>query len=198
VADILSRLPQSAKRRFVSLNIDGSDLRIIALDGLQITRFVTRPLDSFLLPDGIVANPPAFGAAVRTILNEYEIAGGPVVAGFADVGVHTRLLLLPRRRDLNVSDEVKRVTKTDPLLAPETNRLFHQVVDEQADQVTVFILAVRREPLAAFMAGLGAAGIDPLKVELRPLALVRGVGQSQIVIAHAERTICRLLCAAWR
>ena len=84
-----------ARRRLTSLSIDGSDLRIITLEDVRITRFVSRPLDAVLLPDGTVADPSAFGAAVRTILNEYEIADAPVVAGFADVGAQARLLALP-------------------------------------------------------------------------------------------------------
>lgn len=196
MAGILSGLSRSGsdlfsslgRRPIIGLSIEGADLRVICVDRRKIVRIVSRPLDPELMPGGVVADPAAFGHAVRTILNEYELPKATVVASFPDVNAISKMLPLPKNAMMKVAEVVEREARRDPIIGNGEYRIFHQVVNESPTEIMVFVLAVRNAPLTQYLAGLRQAAIVPQMVELRPLAMIRAINQPHIIIANVERT----------
>jgi hypothetical protein len=197
VAGILSSVSHSVgetlssltRHPIIGLSIEGSDLRLICVDGRKIVRIVCKPLEPDLMPGGIVADPDAFGLAVRTILNEYELPrGATVVAGFPDVSAIGKMLTLPRDATTKVAQVVEREARRDPLIGNGEYRIFHQTVNQSQAEITVFVLAVRSDPLDKYLAGLKHAAITPQMVELRSLAMIRAINQPHTIIVNVERT----------
>lgn len=185
VSDTLSSF---GRHPIIGLSIEGTDLRVICVDRRKIVRIVAKPLEPELVPGGVVADPAAFGLAVRNILNEYELPKATVVAGFPDVNAISRMLTLPRDATTKVAQVVEREARRDPVISNGGYRIFHQMVSESPTQITVFVLAIRRAPLEQYLAGLKQAAIIPQMVELRPLAMIRAINQPHIIIANVERT----------
>jgi Tfp pilus assembly PilM family ATPase len=196
VAGILTGLSQSVsdtlsslrRHPIIGLSIEGSDLRLICVDGRSIVRIVSKPLAPELMPGGIVADPAAFGLAVRTILNEYELPRATVVAGFPDVSAIGKMLILPRDATAKIAQVVEREARRDPVIGNGEYRIFHQTVNKSTTSMTVFVLAVRSDPLDRYLAGLKHAGITPQLVELRSLAMIRAINQPHTIIVNVERT----------
>jgi hypothetical protein len=189
-------LPSRGQREIIGLSIEGNDLRIICVQEHEIVRFINRPLDPKLIPDGVVPDPAAFGLAVKKILTDYNLNPATVIAGFPDVKAVSKIVELQKQRGLSFADAVKRAARIELLVDDTGWRVFHQVVAQHSEQMKVFLLAVRRAPLADYMKGLKLAGIAPVMVDLRPLAMVRAVDQPYIIIAHVERTSLDLVIVA--
>lgn len=172
----------------IGLSIEGADLRLICVDKHEIVRIVSRPLDPNLAPGGVVADPAAFGHALRTILDEYELPKATVVASFPDICAISKMIPMPKTTPTKVAQVVEREVRRDPVLSSGEYRIFHQVVSNGPAAITVFVLAVRKAALAQYLAGLRQAALAPQMVELRPLAMMRAINQPHIIIANIERT----------
>ena len=184
ITDSLSSL---GHRAVTGLSVEGHDLRMLCVSGQEIVRFASRPLDPNLMPGGMVADPAGFGNAVREAMLEYDFPHGRVVAGFPDLDARSRLLPLPSDSRNKIGDVVKREARHDPVMGKDDYRLFHQIVEEGQSQITVFILAVRRQALSNFIQGLKMANLAPQIVDLRPLALIRAVNQPHSIAVNIER-----------
>jgi hypothetical protein len=176
------------RRVVIGLSIEGQDLRLICVSGREIIRFLSKPLPDEAIPGGVVANASAFGAAVRAVLDEYELPRATVVAGFPDTDAIHTMLTLPIGAGAKLADVVTREARRDPVIGNSDYRIYHQVVTRTPTQITVFVLAVRKQALDEYLAGLRLAAITPQMVELRPLAMIRAINQPHALIANVERT----------
>lgn len=186
-------LPSLGGKTVTGLSIEGADLRVICVSGREITRIVNRPLPPETLSGGVVVNSAAFGAATRAILDEYELPRATVVAGYPDMDAIARQMTLPREAGARIGEVVQREARRDPIIGSGAYRIYHQVVSQTKEQISVFVLAVRGAALDRYLAGLKLAAIAPQMVELRPLAMIRAVNQLDTIIAHIERTALDLL-----
>ncbi len=179
-------LTSLGQRPVVGLSIDGNDLRLVSVSRREVTRFLSRPLPPGILPGGVVADGEGFGAAVRTILKEYELPPATIVAGFPDTDAISKVITLPRDAGTKLAEVVQREARRDPVIGNGNYRVFFQKVRESDNQLTIFVLAVRRPALEQYLIGLKRAGIAPKMVELRPLAMIRAINQPHIIIANIE------------
>ncbi len=177
-----------AGRSVVALSLEGTDLRVLCARGRAVERWLSVPLDPALLPLGTGRDPAAFGQAVRSILSEHEVPRGRVVAGFPATHALSCLLSLPPMPPATLRDVLRREAKRVLWVDSAEYHLFHQVVEEASDHVRIFLIAVRREALDAYLSGLRLANVVPQMVELRPLAMVRAISQPHIIISNAERS----------
>ncbi len=186
-------LPSLSAKTVTGLSIEGGDLRLICVSGREITRIVNRPLPPDTLSGGVVVNSAAFGAATRAILDEYELPRGTIVAGYPDMDAIARQMTLPKEAGARIADVVQREARRDPIIGSGAYRVYHQTIGQTKDHINVFVLAVRGAALDRYLAGLRHAAIAPQLVELRPLAMIRAVGQYETIIAHIERTALDLV-----
>lgn len=171
-----------------TLSFEGYDLRVLTVRGRAIERFISTPFDPALIPDGVVQDAQTFGEALRITLTEHEVAGNVVRAAFPAAHALARLLTLPKVGQDVLRDMVRRESKRAFLIEPAEYHIFHQPVAEHGNEMRVYVIAVRKDMLEPYLAGLRAAGLYPDVVELRPLAIVRAVNQPHTIIANVERS----------
>ncbi len=180
-------LPSLGQAPVIGLSIEGNDLRLIYVRNQAIERIASPKLDSALMPGGMVADPAAFGSAVRAAVSAFDLPRAAVVAGFPDTGARSKIITLPKTASQRIAEVVQRQARQDPVMGTPDYRLFHQVVAEGANEISVFALALQRVALDNFIAGLRLGGVAPQRLEWRPLAIMRAINQPHIMIAHVER-----------
>ncbi|MCL5074515.1 MAG: pilus assembly protein PilM [Chloroflexi bacterium] len=180
------KLPLLWPSSVVSLSIEGSSLRLLSCKGGRIQSWVSIPLNPRLLRGGFIADPLALSGVIRTAMEKAHLSPGRVIGGLTGLQSVSRLISLPKVAAGSLEAIVQREARRSLAISLEGNYLYWQALDGRGEELQVFVLAVPKEPLLAFLAALRGAGLRPRAIDLRPLALARAVAQPQAIIANAE------------
>jgi len=182
------KLPFSfGSSEMVTLNIEGSSLRLLVADGSRVTQWAEGQLEPGLVREGLVLDPPAVGSALSAFFEEHGVTSKKVVTALTGLRAIPRILTLPKVKASLLNDAVRREARKEMPLALDALYLSWQTVAETADQCQIYLLGVSRELLDAHVQALKAGGLVPYSMDLKPLALVRAVGRDETVIADLEQ-----------
>lgn len=157
----------------LALDLGGRELRLLEANGRRLTRHA-----EVLLPDGALVDgmpTPLLTAAIRSATDAGNFRATAVRLAIAETGIAYRDFGLPPlpAGELNhaVVFEGRRLI---PMEATDVYFAWHAVRD--GDGFAVYLVAARREMIDAMVATLAAAGLQVERMDLKPLALARGVG----------------------
>ena len=170
----------------VTLNLEGSDVRLLVADGSKVSLWAETKLESGLVREGLVVDTAAVGKAIDELLSDYGVSRKKVVTALTGLRAIPRILTLPKIKANLLDDAVRREARKEMPLALDTLYLSWQTVAEKGDQRQIYLLGVSRELLDAHYQALQAAGAGPVATDLKPLALVRAVNRTEAVIADLE------------
>lgn len=157
----------------LALDLGHRELRLLEMDGGRLTRHT-----EMLLPDGAIADgipTPLLSAVVRGAVQEQGFTAGPVRVAIAETGTAFRDIKLPRlpAGDLNnaVLFEGRRLIPLDP-----DDVYFAWHAQRSRNGYDVYLVAARRAMIDGVIAALTSAGLTVERLDLKPLALARGMG----------------------
>lgn len=177
------------RRETVALLIEETHLRLTGVSGDQVTRWGSASIPQGVITRGVVRQPDALGETIRNLFEAHSASRSRVVAGISGIGTASRIIPLSPDDDPPTPEAIR--AAAERLLPSRGGHLAWQIV-EQGEQREVFVLVTPRASLDSHLEGLAAAGIHPLAVDLKPLALVRAVGQRNAMIADLEHTLLTL------
>lgn len=166
--------------RRLALDLGNRELRLLETDGRRLTRHA-----EVLLPDGAVVDgipTPLLTAVVRGVIQEQGFNAGAVRVAIPETGTAFRDFTLPRLRasELNsaVLFEGRRLIPLDP-----EDVYFAWHAQRLARGYAVYLVAARRVMIDAVITALGSADLRVEQIDLKPLALARGmdVGDGMIL-----------------
>lgn len=147
-----------------------------------------------LLPDGAYRDGMPTRVLIDVLLGTLHNAGIAVSSArvaIADAGVAIRDFRLGRIPESDLESAVKYEAKR--LIPMEPSAVYYAWhATPVARQLAIFLAAARREMIDALIAGIGAAGVQAERVDLRALALARAAGVSDGLIldwGHGEATL---------
>ncbi|HEY9289021.1 MAG TPA: pilus assembly protein PilM [Candidatus Dormibacteraeota bacterium] len=159
--------------RRLGLDLGNRELRLLEADGRQLTRHA-----EMLLPDGAVVDgipTPLLTAVVRGVIQEQRFSPGTVRVAIAETGTAFRDFRLPRLPASELSSAVlfegRRLIPLDP-----EDVYFAWQAQRIASGYAVYLVAARRAMIDGVISALGAAGLTVERMDLKPLALARGMG----------------------
>lgn len=157
----------------LGLDLGARELRLVEAKGKQLVRHA-----EILLPDGAMADgmpTPLLTAALRSTIEEGGFSTAPVRVAIAETGTAFRDFRLPRLPASELSSAVLfEGRRLVPMDAADVYFAWHATADKQG--YAVYLVAARRAMIDAVIGLVTAAGLQVEHVDLKPLALARGMG----------------------
>lgn len=171
---------------YATLNINNRDIKILATKGRQVKKWGSLPLASGLVRDGLILQPQAVGEAIASLFKSTRIPKEKVIVSLGGLAFTYRLVNMPRMKPALLDEAIRRAAKKEISLPLDELYLSWQLLPEQGDEQTYFILGVPRHFVDALAATLKIAGIEPYLMDLPSLALARAAGRSDAIIVNME------------
>ena len=173
-------------RKIVTLDFDGRDIRLLVVRGKRPLRWSTVSVSPELMNQGVIQESERMGAGLARFLSVHKASRRRVVTSVTGHRSVSRLLALPEINPDLLDDAIRRKAKQEMPLPLDETYLSWDVVRQEGDQILVYALAVPRLVIDRQVETLRAAKIKPGVMDLKPLALIRAVDQSNAVIVNLE------------
>lgn len=173
----------------LALDLGTRELKIVEANGRKLTRHT-----EILLPDGALSDgipTPLLTTAVRSALEAGGFTATRARLAIAETGTAFRDFRLPGLPASELSRAVDFEGRRQvPMEAADVHFAWHAVRDKTG--YAVYLVAARRDMIDAIVAAVTAAGLQVERMDLKPLALARGMGVSDGLLlewAAAEATL---------
>lgn len=157
----------------LALDLGGRELRILEANGRRLTRHA-----EVLLPDGALVEgmpTPLLATAVRSAVEAVGFSARDARVAIAETGTAYRDFGLPPLPPSELNSAVMfEGRRLIPMEAADMYFAWHAVRD--GDGYAVYLVAARRDMIDGMVAALTAAGLRADRIDLKPLALARGMG----------------------
>ena len=185
-------------RKIVGLDIGTTAVRAAELS-VRRGRVVLDRLGQTGLPPGAVvdaevADPPAVTAAIKALWRHARIGGKQVIIGVANQRVVIRLVDLPWMQPQELQRSLAyQAGDYLPIPVDEAELDYHVVgeLENAAGQrlLRVLLAAAQKEMLAGHLKAVTAAGLQPVGIDLNPIALLRSLGPLAGLAEGAEAIV---------
>lgn len=183
-------------RSIVTLDISADEVRLLQVRGDRLERWAAAPLEPGLVDNGIIVNPAALGARIRELMRASGIRGRPVVASVGSLYSVARLLQVPLQT--GQTDDRALAQLVAQAVPVEQLRLQWQLITPDGSVPKVFIVGVPETVVQTLIQVLGFAGLKPIALETRGMALVRAVNRAYAIIANMEQSSLDVVLLASR
>ncbi len=178
--------PRIFHRSVVTLNVEGDSVRLLAVRGRRVTDWGLEPLEPGLVREGVIADPQAVGAHIRSLLTSRRVGSWRLVASLTGQRSVPRILDLPETNPQFLQAMLPREMKRELPVPLDEMYLSSQVIGGENGHCRVFALGVPRDVLGPQVKAIELSGMKPHSMDIKPLALVRAVGFSDALIADLE------------
>lgn len=179
-------LPRLFRRSVATLNVEADSVRLLAVTGKQVTEWGLEPLEPGLVREGVVLDPQAVGARIKSLLAAHSVGSWRLVAGLTGQRSIPRILDLPETNSQQLQAMLPREIKREMPVPLDEMYLSHQVIGSENGHCRVFALAVPRDVLGPQLEAIERSGRKPYAIDIKPLALVRAIGLGDVLIADLE------------
>ena len=173
----------------LGLDLGARELRLLQADGRRLTHHA-----EVLLPDGAMVDgipTSLLTTTVRGVLDAGGFGASRTRVAIAETGTAFRDFRLPRLAGSELSRAVGfEGRRLVPMEAADVYFAWHAARD--AKGYAVYLVAAHRAMIDAVVAAVGAAGLQVERIDLKPLALARGMGVSEGLLLEwgaAEATL---------
>lgn len=187
-------LRKSSARSFVGLDLDGSFLSAVQVNGENIERAVSTELAPGIIRDGEVADVAALSDALKHFFKEHQLPRR-VLLGVSNQQIVVRQMDLPKIDDERERSAAVRFQAAEAIAMPlEEVVLDHQVIGETlspegAARQRIVVVAAREAMIARVIEAVRGAGLKAEAIDLDAFALVRA-----LATASAPDDSARVYC----
>ncbi len=156
----------------LGIYLDASALTLVHVQknfsGLQVQHVTSLRLE--------VGELMGLGPRLREIISEWGLESAPVSLAMSQEMGFFRTAALPRAAAENLSQVV--AYELDRFLPLPADKLYFdfQVLQETASEIRLMLMALPREPAESFIHLLSEAGLQPISLELAPVAVANAFG----------------------
>ena len=173
----------------LALDLGARELKILEVSGRKLTRHT-----EILLPDGALVDgmpTPLLTTAVRSALEAGGFSATRARLAIPETGTAFRDFRLPRLPPSELGRAVEFEGRRQvPMEAADVHFAWHTIQDKTG--YAVYLVAARRDMIDAIVAAVTAAGLQVEHMDIKPLALARGMGVADGMLlewAAAEATL---------
>jgi type IV pilus assembly protein PilM len=179
----LSILNAGKSRTIVGLDIEAGSVaasEVTTNGGVKLGRTAVATLPPGVTREGEVVDPDALGAALKEMFAAGKLSRN-VRVGVASQKVMVRTLTMPRIEDEGELEAAVRFQAADQIAMPPDNAVLDwQVLDPDAttsasQQMKVVLVAARKETVGGLVAGVRAAGLRPVGIDVSAFAMIRAL-----------------------
>jgi Type IV pilus assembly protein PilM len=159
--------------RLCAIDLGSRELKLVEADGNRLSHHAEVLLPEGALIDGIPT--PLLTAAVRGALEAGGFTATRARVAIGETGTAFRDFRLPALRHSDLSEAVMFEGRRQvPMAAADVYFAWHAVKDARG--YAVYLVAARRGMIDGLLEAVGAAGLQVELMDLKPLALSRGMG----------------------
>lgn len=177
------------------LEINEESIKVVQLDevrgGLRLTKWGTLPTPEGSFEKGKMVRPEEIAKTIKSLFTLKKIEVKRVVASLPTSALLMRLVsLVPMSRE-EMREFLKGEMEEYAPLAGEEAILDFQVLERLTEEgrrkVNVLSLALPRGIVTSYLQALGAAGIEPLALDVAPLGALRALAKSNLRVDPSEK-----------
>lgn len=183
------------RKEIVTIAIESTDVRFLTARD-RVYKWGSVPLAEGLVSGGVIADPLALGKIIDEMFHQHNLNRTRVVSSVPGLRAIPRLLSLPKVQASMLDATISREAKREMPVSLDNLYLSWQSLPSEGDQQRIYLLGVPKEMIDAQVRMFEAAGIRPLAMDLKPLALVRAVGREQMIIINLERDMLDIVLVA--
>jgi hypothetical protein len=180
----------------LTLVIENDVVRLMGVEKGEVTRWGSAPLPRGTLSSGAVANPDALAEAVTRLWSSqtqdtfgHKPSPSQFILGIPGHHIPTKIVSV---QGLNTKDKALMKRKAQEALpGMETYRAW-QVVGP-AKQPGLFVIAAPTKLIKSYLDTLKGIGIGVIAIDVKPLALIRAIGQRHAVIVDGGRALASII-----
>lgn len=182
---MIARFTRFFQHERVTLLLEEEIARLLTVREGRVVRWGSAPIPRDAIAGGVVVDVDAVASAIRRLWEVYQPPDEGIILGVP--GVHVATRLLPVGGSDILTDEDVRAAVARDLDLTEVS-LDWQLVGPPSRRA-VYVLAMQRAALETYLTALDLAGIRPIAVDLKQLALIRAVGHRHAILADLERGV---------
>jgi len=167
------------------LNIGSHTAKALALSGSKARRREIE-LPPGTIRNGLVLQPEAVSAQLKTLFKSGGFSGERVVCTVNGMPFSYRMLTIPRVAPAAFHEAVARTAKREMSISPDEMYLSWQAYPADNNEWQVLVTGITRHPVDTLIKTLSGAGIRPWLLDLPHLALARLSPQDDAIIVDFE------------
>ncbi len=170
----------------IGLDIGSQQIKIAELrpgkTGLVISALGIGPTPQGVIQNNIITDPATMGAAIKQIMRESGITVKKVVGCISGQNaVVIRIIEVPRMTDAELKETMKWEVERHVPFAPSETMLDYQPLVQytaearNAPNMEVLLAVAQQDAVNNYLNSIYAAGLDPIAIDIEPLATARAV-----------------------
>ncbi len=177
------------ERERITLVIEEEVVRVMEVNKQDVTRWGSAPLPRDTIKEGAVANPQAFADVVERLWltqgKEHPMSRQNVLLAIPGHTIPTRII---SARNFDTSDIELMNQKAREILPQADSHHVWQVLGT-GTQARFFVMATPMALIQSYVDPLKHIGLELIAMDVKPLALIRAVGQRNAIIIDVERKL---------
>ncbi|MFP3895318.1 MAG: type IV pilus biogenesis protein PilM [Anaerolineales bacterium] len=170
----------------VTLAFETEELRFLAAEGARVINWGRVSLPRGLVSEGLITSAVEMGEILDDLFKEQGLGRRRVITGVSALRSVPRMITMPRLQASVLQEAISREAKKEMPVPLDDLYLSWESIPGAGEQQHVYLLGVPREFIDAQVQSLEAAGIRPFVMDLKPLALVRAVGEPMAILVNME------------
>ena len=199
-----TRVGKPSGGSFIGLDIGSQTIKAVEVrgagTGLQISALGIENTPPGAIQGGVITDPKALGAAIKAVLSKNGIKASRCVSAAAGAAsVVVRVIEVPRMTPAELAETMKWEVERHIPFAANDVEMAYQTIDDPAaaadpnnPNMEVLLAVAQRDMVAAHIETLQAAGLNPIAVDVEPLAAGRalinvprnGLDQKNVVVVN--------------
>ncbi len=170
----------------VGLDIGSAQIKAIELsssgkDGLTVTNVAFMPTPVGLMQNNVLTDPVLMGRVIKQMFKEGSIRSKRVVGAVAgQTSVVVRIIEVPKMNPSELAETMKWEDERHVSFAPNDVTMDYQVLpiqdmSESNPNISVLLAAAQQEVINGYVEMMFAAGLDPIAIDIEPLASGRSL-----------------------
>lgn len=169
----------------VGLDIGTQQIKVVEVRpskrGLTVTALGIAPTPVGVMQNNIITDPRLMGQTVKQLLRESGITARRVVGSVAgQSAVVVRIIEVPKMTDAELKETMKWEVERHVPFAPSETMIDYQPLDQGMPDDTnpnmeVLLAVAQQDIINNFVDTVFAAGLDPVAIDIEPLATGRGL-----------------------
>lgn len=180
-------------RDATTLVVESTDIRYLITQGGEVRRWGNTPLPDGLIEEGYVTDPAELGRLLDAVFREGNLDRKRAITSLSGMRSIPRLLTLPKLQASLMEEAISREARKEMPISPESLYLSWQSMPADDTLQRIYVLGVPRDLVDAHIQALQAAQVTPYVMDLKPLALIRAVGQPEAIIANLEQDVLDII-----
>ncbi len=177
----------------LGIDIGSQQIKIAELrpgkTGLAVSALALGPTPPGIIQNSLITDPAAMGAALKQLMRESGITAKRAVGCITgQQAVVIRIIEVPRMTDAELKETMKWEVERHVPFAPSETQLDYQPLTPRTPEAAsgpnmeVLLAVAQQDAVANYLDTLYAAGLDPVAIDIEPLAISRAV----LDIAHGQ------------